>query len=312
MNKCYFCYEPTSLDLSYHAKCCKKFFGTAQLPELDLDEEILSELARETVNNRIAITGVQPKLSVNLETIKSKNRLTIVGLLGNYILKPQSPKRPAMPEVEDLTMHLAQHFKINTCDHALIPTTNGEMAYIAKRFDRVNGKKIHVEDLCQVGGFQTEQKYDSSYERCGKLIATYATNTQLEVINYFELLVFSFLSGNNDMHMKNFSLLHSGNDNKISLSPAYDLINAKLINPKDQGDTALLLNERKKKISFKDFEKLSASLGIRENVVTRIIKKFSVATPSVNLLIEKSFLNENHKSEYKKFWAERLERLNNV
>ena len=153
-----------------------------------------------------------------------------------------------MPDVEDLTIHLAGHFKIHTCDHALIPTTKGEMAYLTKRFDRVNGKKVHVEDLCQVSGFQTEQKYDSSYERCGKLIATYATNAQLEVINYLDLLVICFLSGNNDMHMKNFSLLHAGNDKKISLSPAYDLINAKLINPKDQEDTALLLNGRKKKL----------------------------------------------------------------
>lgn len=112
--------------------------------------------------------------------------------------------------------------------------------------------------------------------------------------------------------MKNFSLLHSGNDDKIGLSPAYDLINSTLINPKDQEDTALLLNGRKKKLGFNDFEKLSASLGIRENVVTRIIKKFSAATPSVNLQIEKSFLSEAHKSDYKKLWAGRLERLNNV
>lgn len=312
MNKCYFCYSTTDSDLRYHTKCCKKFFGTTQLPELSLNEKLLSELARETVNKRIAITGVQPKLSVNLENVKNKNRLTIVGLWGNYILKPQSSAHPAMPEIEDLTMHLAQYFKIHTCDHALIPTSSGEMVYLAKRFDRFNGSKIHVEDFCQVGGFQTEQKYDSSYERCGKLITTYTTHAQLEVINYFEILVFSFLSGNNDMHMKNFSFIYSNDADKISLSPAYDFINAKLINPKDDEDTALLLNGRKKNISHKDFEKLSVSLGIREKVFARIINKFNAATPSVNVMIDNSFLSEAHKSGYKGLWAAQLERLNKL
>ncbi|MFC3199893.1 HipA domain-containing protein [Parapedobacter deserti] len=166
-------------------------------------------MARITVNERLAVTGVQPKLSLSLEGERGNKRLTLVGLWGDYILKPQSSDFPAMPGVEDLTMHLAKLFKIETAEHALIQTSSGELAYITKRFDRVKGKKVHVEDLCQLSELLTEQKYKSSYERAGKIIKQYATNSGLDVIKYFRMVLFCFLTGNNDMHLKNFSLMHT-------------------------------------------------------------------------------------------------------
>jgi serine/threonine-protein kinase HipA len=306
MAKCLFCYQPLEEE-RYHKKCCKKFFGYDTIPELILDQELLTKLAKETVNKRIALTGVQPKLSIDVENIAGTKRLTIVGLWGKYILKPQNREILQMPEVEDLTMHLANIFGIKTCDHCLIPTSNGDLVYLAKRFDRVGNVKIHMEDFCQLGEFQTEQKYDSSYERCGKLIHAYCTNNKLDIINYFELLLFSFLSGNSDMHMKNFSVMHL--DNGIALSPAYDLINSDLIFPKDKEDMALLLNGRKSKIKLKDFQMLSEVLGIGENVFDRILKKFTSATDQVFHLIEQSFLSESYKETYKMIWINRLKRL---
>ncbi|RZM01663.1 MAG: type II toxin-antitoxin system HipA family toxin, partial [Pedobacter sp.] len=298
MGNCLFCYKALEPGLTYHGKCCKKFFGTDKLPELALNKAMLTELAEETVNKRIAVTGVQPKLSLNLENNKDGNRLTIVGLWGRYILKPQNTELAAMPEVEDLTMHLAELFKISTCQHALLPITDGSLAYIAKRFDREGNTKIHMEDFCQLGGFQTEQKYDSSYERCGKLISTYCTNKGLDLLNYYELLVFSFLSGNSDMHMKNFSILYQGDE--IVLSPAYDLINSALVFPKDKDDMAMMLSGRKSKITLKDFENLSKSLGLSEKVFQRVIAKYTGSQDKVFSLIDQSFLSQEYKANYKK------------
>lgn len=286
-------------------------FGITELPTLTLNEQLLNNLARATVNQRIAVTGVQPKLSVELEHAEGKNRrLTIVGLWGNYILKPQNVQYAQMPEVEDLTMHLAGLFKLNTCDHCLLRASDGHFVYLAKRFDRNKNKKIHMEDFCQLGLFQTEQKYNSSYERCGKLIRQYCSNSGLDVINYFELLIFCFLSGNNDMHMKNFSVLHIKNE--IRLSPAYDLINSNLINPKDKEDVAMTLNGKKKELQRKDFEMLAATLKISEITVKRVLEKYQSSTAEVFMLIDQSFLNDDYKNRYKKIWTDKMNRLFNL
>lgn len=305
MANCFFCYKPVD-EGKYHQKCCKRFFGVLNVPELKLDKKLLEALAEETVNKRIAITGVQPKLSLNLEKTGNSSRLTLVGLWGKYILKPQNDNIKLMPEVEDLTMHLASLFKISTCEHALIPLSESYV-YLAKRFDRKGKTKIHVEDFCQLGGFQTEQKYDSSYERCGKLINTYCSNKGLDVLNYFELLVFCFLSGNSDMHMKNFSILYSGKE--ILLSPAYDLINSNLVFPQDKDDTALLLDGRKSNINRKHFKNLAQALNISETVFERVIKVFTGKDQQVFELIEASFLTEEMKADYKTIWNERKKRL---
>lgn len=307
MSNCLFCYKPVEGKSIYHARCCKKFFGIEILPELKLDKELLNKLAEETVNKRIAITGVQPKLSLDLENMNPGKRLTIVGLWGKFILKPQNTELAAMPETEDLTMHLAELFKIRTCEHCLIPISDNNLAYVAKRFDRKGNTKIHMEDFCQLGGFQTEQKYDSSYERCGKLISLYCTNKGLDVLNYFELLVFSFLSGNSDMHMKNFAVLYLGEE--IVLSPAYDLINSALVFPKDKDDTAMLLGGRKKNIKLKDFENLAGSLGLGEKVFMRVLTKFTGNRDKVFDLIDRSFLSDEYKKKYKEIWLDRTGRL---
>jgi len=309
MGNCLFCYKTLETGLTYHAKCSKKFFGTETIPELMLDKAMLERLAEETVNKRIAVTGVQPKLSLDIESKIDGKRLTIVGLWGRYILKPQNIEFESMPEIEDLTMHLAQMFKINTCQHALVPIADGGLAYIAKRFDREGDSKIHMEDFCQLGGFLTEQKYDGSYDRCGKLISTYCTNKGLDLVTYYELLIFSFLSGNSDMHMKNFSILYRGNE--IVLSPAYDLINSALIFPKDKEDMALLLSGRKTKIRLKDFENLAQSLGLSEKVFRRVIYKYTGSQKETFALIDRSFLSEQNKAQYKNIWLERGSRLLN-
>ena len=247
MANCWFCYQDAGTS-SYHERCSKRFFGTTKVPELELNNKLLKSLADQTINERIAMTGVQPKLSVTLEKKKEQNRLTIVGLWGEYILKPQHPDFPEMPQSEDLTMHLASVFKMPTCDHTLMEASDGSLVYLAKRFDRVKGQKVHVEDFCQLSEFLTESKYKGSYEKIGKLILKYCTQTGFDALTYFELVLFSYLTGNNDMHLKNFSVLHT--DQGVNLSPAYDLLNVNLVNPQDDEELALTLNGKKKKIKL--------------------------------------------------------------
>ncbi|MFA4977620.1 MAG: HipA domain-containing protein [Sphingobacterium sp.] len=295
MANCLFCYEPVETG-EYHTACSRVFFGTTQVPYLELDQEKLKKLGEVTVAERLAITGVQPKISLSLNGEKGNKRLTLVGLWGDYILKPQSKEYLLMPEVEDLTMHLAALFKIETAKHALIRTSTGELAYITKRFDRKKGKKIHVEDLCQLSQLLTEQKYNSSYERVGKIIKQFASNTGLDAIKYFRLVLFSFLTGNNDMHLKNFSLMHTNHG--VLLSPAYDLINVNLIYPKDKEDMALTLGGRKRKIKRSDFNQLAQSLGISELVRNNIYKDFRKNADKVKELIDHSFLTDDFKEKY--------------
>jgi len=303
MNNCWFCYKDAG-DAQYHPACAKKFFGTPEVPTLQLDDVLIESLAKQTVNQRIAVTGVQPKLSLTLQKEKGHSRLTIVGLWGEFILKPQHHGYPMMPETEDLTMHLAELFKIPVCEHTLLQASNGSMVYIARRFDRVESKKIHIEDLCQLSEFLTENKYKSSYEKAGKLVAQYCYKG-LDLLSYFELVLFSYLCGNNDMHLKNFSLMHQPEG--IVLSPAYDLLNVNLLNPKDEEELALTLNGKKAKLKLTDFKALAENLRINEKVYYNSFKFFSSKNEEVMGLIDRSFLDRKMKTGYKEIWMKKQE-----
>ena len=302
MSNCLICYKDAG-DQRYHPKCAKLFFGIETMPELTLNKQLLKELAEQTINQRISVTGVQPKLSVSLEKTKGTNRLTIVNLWGEYILKPQHDQLLAMPETEDLTMHLAESFGISVCDHTLLHASDDNLVYIARRFDRINEKKIHMEDFCQLSEFLTENKYKGSYERAGKLILQHCTNTGLDALKYFELLLFCYLTGNNDMHLKNFSLLYL--EDSIVLSPAYDLLNVNLVFPKDTEETALLLGGKKKNIKLKDFEALGELLRIPVKVRGNSYDKFKSSDKNVQQFINASFLNDNAKETYWRIWTQK-------
>jgi len=301
MNNCWFCYKDAG-DAQYHPACAKKFFGTPEVPTLQLDDALIESLAKQTVNQRISFTGVQPKLSLTLQSEKGHSRLTIVGLWGEFILKPQHQDYPMMPETEGLTMHLAGLFKIPVCDHTLLQASNGSMVYIARRFDRAEGKKIHIEDLCQLSEFLTENKYKSSYEKAGKLVAQYCQKG-LDLLAYFELVLFSYLCGNNDMHLKNFSLMHQPEG--IVLSPAYDLLNVNLLNPKDKEALALTLNGKKAGIKLTDFITLAENLRINEKAYHNSFKLFNNKNKEVMDLIDRSFLNKKMKQGYKDIWMKK-------
>ena len=245
--------------------CSRKFFGTQTPPKIDFDLQDIEKLAIKVLGKSISVTGVQQKLSLDTEGKKGKERLTIVGLWGNYIFKPPSEKFPEMPEIEDLTMHLASFVKMQTAEHSLIRLKSGELGYISKRFDRTKKKKLHQEDMAQLTGNLTERKYNSSMEKIGKAILQYSEYSGNDVIRLFELTLFSFITGNSDMHLKSFSLLRN-EDDEIMLSPAYDLLSTKLLIPLDKEEGNLLAELIVKKIiSGKSyFDKFAEKLNINK------------------------------------------------
>lgn len=311
-NICLYCYktidstdlETTAGKEGYHPKCSKKFYGKSTPPVLDFTQDQILQLAEQVIKSQKTVTGVQPKLSLGLnDVIDVPERFTIVGLWGEYILKPQTELYSNLPEIEDLTMHLAEISKIKTVQHSLIKLKSGQLAYITKRIDRNNGQKLHMEDMCQLTERLTEHKYKGSYEQIAKAIKKYTANPGLDVTDYYELVLFCFLTGNNDMHLKNFSLLKRSLD--YDLCPAYDLVASELVVEGDDENLALNLNGKKKKIKRKDFEIAMIGGGLDQKVIENIFKRYKILLPKWNKLIHESFLSDSMKSEYKKLIAQK-------
>lgn len=307
MKKCLFCYKPLDEnEIDFHTSCSKKMFGTATPPILDFDQEEIEKLAKKIIVKSIAITGVQSKLSLQLEkNIKETPRLTIVGLYGDFILKPQSEQYAELPQNEDLTMHLAELIKIKTAKHTLIRMKTGELAYITQRFDRQNGQKIAVEDLCQLSENLTEHKYRSSIEKVGKIVHQFTENKGFEIQKLFELVLFCYFTGNADMHLKNFSLIEN-TSGEYQLSPAYDLLNTKLVITEDSEESALTINGRKNKLKRSDFNALAENFGIGEKALQSIYKRFQKAQPQWIECIQNSFLSSEMKQQYCVFIQEKM------
>ncbi len=305
-----YCYKPLKEgEKNFHPACLKKFFGTANTPELNYTTEQLDELAQKVIQDQTSLTGVQPKLSLHLQEHEGSKRLTIVGLWGNYICKPQTTQYSMLPEIEDLTMHLAELARISVVPHTLMRMADNSMCYLTRRIDRTSkGKKIAMEDMCQLTERQTEYKYKSSYERIGKAILEYSTVPQMDIVNFFEIILFSWLTGNNDMHLKNFSL-YEPKEETIRLTPAYDLINAAIINYKDDEELALTLNGKKKNIKKQDFYTFANSLGIETVIVDKIIHKYVKLNQKFADFIDNSFVSTELAEAYKNYINNKINTL---
>jgi len=310
MKKCLYCYLPLKEnEIDFHTVCSKRIFGTEAPPEINFSLTDITELAIKILGRSVSVSGVQPKLSLGLsKEKKGKNRLTIVGLWGNYILKPPFERFPEMPEVEDLTMRLAETAGIKTAEHSLVRLKSGELAYISKRFDRKKSNKLHLEDMAQITEMLTERKYSGSMEKVGKAILKYSDYPGNDAIRFFELTLFCFITGNADMHLKNFSLL-TNEEYEITLSPAYDLLSTKLLMPEDKEELAITLNGKKNNLRKKDFELFAEKLGINEKVKISVYKKFFSSIEIFKEIIDRSFLKEETKLLYIELISERVRRL---
>lgn len=309
MCKCLYCYK--KLDegqKDFHPQCARKFFGTRMTPLLEYRHEDIDKLAEQIIRAQTSLTGVQPKLSLNLNRHEGSNRLTIVGLWGEYIFKPQTENYPQLPENEDLTMHLAEAAKISVVPHSLIRLADGRLGYITKRIDRTSeGELIDMEDMCQLTLHPTEYKYKGSYEQIAKTIVKYSDTPKLDLVNYMQLLLFCFVTGNNDMHLKNFSLYSP--QNGYHLTPAYDLINVAIANPKDTEEMALTLSGRKSKLSLDDFQQAALTMGLDVKLIPRLVNNMHKALPKWQEWIQCSFLSDEMKNQYLQLINSRLQRL---
>jgi serine/threonine-protein kinase HipA len=312
-NKCLYCYESLDQEDDFHKKCSQEFFGTPTPPKIPYSLDQMVELAKNVVERSIAVPGVQAKLSMSLikETRENADtRLTVVGTLGgNYIFKPPSEKYPEMPQNEHVTMRIAEAFNIQVVPSSLIRLASGELSYITKRIDRTeNGEKIHMLDMFQIT--EAFDKYISSMEKVGKALHSYSENTLLDKIFFFELSLFCFLTGNNDMHLKNFSMIKSASG--WVLAPAYDLLNVAIVLPEDKEETALTLEGKKKKIKSENFIKLGKGLYLTDKQIESVFKRMIKNKLGAIEWVDGSFLSDNMKTAYKEILESRYIQLDMI
>lgn len=314
MSKCLYCYQ--ELDegqVDFHPSCARKFFGNDTPPILPYTRDNMTELAKQVIRTSTSVTGVQAKMSLDVNR-GSKNepaRFTIVGLWGKYIFKPQSAKYPNLPELEDLTMKMAEIAHIRTARHTLIRLADGELGYLTLRMDRGRkGEKISMLDMCQLTNRLTEHKYYGTYQQLAETIKKYSSAPMLEVQRFWEIVLFSWMTGNSDMHCKNFSLIDSGNGEYV-LSPAYDLLAVLLADPQDPEEMAMSFSLGGKKNGFNRNTFMSAftQSGIPATVADRMINRMAGYLPDWKKLISHSFLSEKMQIAYCSLLDKRREAL---
>lgn len=296
MNICPITYQPCG-DKKYSDKGLKLLSrNLTQLKDLPLtQEEQLREAAIRA--DKMAIQGVQPKLSAKLNV--KDEVFDIVDRGGEYILKPQNNFYPELPENESLTMKLAELIGIEVPLNGMIYSADGKFTYFIKRFDRYGrNKKLSVEDFAQLAGKSRETKYDYSMEKLVTLIDTFCTFPAIEKVKLFRLTIYNFLIGNEDMHLKNFSLITR--DNKVELSPAYDLLNTTIVVPRTQEEIALPISGKKRNLTAKVLINYFGKerMKLNDTIISQVLNKINLELSNWEKLITVSFLSNEMKEKY--------------
>lgn len=303
----------------WHASCLRRFFGTSSLPELDVSEEVLTRIAVESTSKGFTVPGVQKKMSLHLTKGADHPRLTLVDYPTGFILKPQTKEYEALPEAEYLVMQMARISGIATVPFALIKTQGkaADKAYITRRIDRAlsSGKQpnlqlLAMEDFCQLAQRLTEDKYRGSYERCAKIIAQFSDRPGLDLSELFMRVVFSFIVGNSDMHLKNFSLIETAAcSQRYVLSAAYDMLPVNVILPDDDEQMALTLNGKKRNLRRNDFLKFAQSSDISSEAAAKMIRKLVSLYPRYLAMCQESYLPSKLKERFCTVMEERIAAL---
>lgn len=305
-------------------RCKKELFGGKNVSSiLNFSRPQFNELKLER-SQKLSISGVQIKHSLKLEN----SELIMTEKGGEYILKPipsgSFQYLNQTPANEHVTMQIAsQVFKIETAKNTLIKFSDGELAYIVKRFDlKPDGTKYLQEDFAQIAqkteeNSGTNYKYDFSYEEIAGLMKKIVAAYPVEVEKYFRLVLFNYLICNGDAHLKNFSLYRNDEFGDYLLTPAYDLLNTSIHVP-NESDTALELfkdgfmaesYKAGSKSTTDDFFEFGKRIGMRDSRVENTLKEFSEKYDRIKLLIEKSYLNDEMKSLYLTNVQNRMERI---
>lgn len=272
------------------------------------DEEI-NDMAKRLVSSRVSVCGVQPKLSVHLERGDDGSpRVTLVGFEGCYILKLPTKEYPQIVESEFTAMTLARKCGIKTADFFLADMSGGRRAYVTRRMDRVPAMR-HMEDFCQLTERLTERKYFGSYEQIAKKIRLYSSAGGADAVRFFEIVLFSFLTGNSDMHLKNFSLVRE-DDGRWHLADAYDLLPVKLLMPEDSEDMALTLNGRKAKIDGADILTFAKTIGLNERQTAHAVSRISDSLEAnIDDVLRESPLSDEFAANFKRLVLAKLGKI---
>jgi len=304
MNRCPITYEPCGT-AKYSKKGLKMI--AAKLTGLNDLPYTASELRREAANRakKLSIQGVQPKLSANISVVEQEFK--VVDQFGTYIIKPQNDIFPELPENEDLTMRMAMFLGINVPFHGMVYGKDGSLSYFIKRFDRYGkGKKYATEDFAQLTGNTRDTKYRFSMEKLVPVIEEFCTFPVVEKVEFFKRIVFCFVTGNEDMHLKNFSLITK--NGKTTLAPAYDLLNSSIAIKSPEEEIALTLKGKKSNLKASDFTDYYAKerLQLNEKTIETILQDMFQAKEKWEELISVSFLSDDMKEKYSKILEHRL------
>ncbi len=281
-------------------KLIREMFNSSELPIIEFSLQDVSRKAQQ-LTGKLSISGVQPKLSMKVD--RKNNSLISVAEGGEYILKPQNQAFPNIPENEQCCMDIAAEFGIDVPPHCLLPLKDGSLAYIVKRFDRKSGMKIHQEEFFQI--LAPGDKYKGSVEQIGRKLKEISTAPGYDVQLFFERVVFNFIVGNGDAHLKNYSIAYKDNET-IRLTPAYDIVCSKLALP-DKEDSALAVNGKKDHLKREDFDKLGDYLNIPIKIR---YDKFKNCLNSMKTIIKDSEIKEDAREQFTYIIKERLSRMN--
>ena len=306
MSRCLCCQKGTDGEGRYHPRCLNKLFGVSWIPKVpfgigDMPAEISKSGAK------MSISGVQIKASVKLD--REKQEIIMVQTGGTHVLKAEPNEYPELPQNENCCMNIAQYLGMDVPPHGLFLMADGKLCYVIKRFDRLdNGEKIHKESIAQILSIKTEDKYKGSLENVGKTIQKNAKNVGLDLINFFERVLLSFLTGNGDMHLKNWALITLPNG-EMHLAPCYDFVCSKIHIPNEE-DFALTINGRKNKIRKRDFVALGMSLKIEPRAIENALDRFKDARDTILEAVgyselsaeRKKILDEVIRARYERLW----------
>ncbi len=304
MSECLCCAKPLkNNDVNgWHESCIKRFFGVKTMPVINLDKNVLESIAEKNVHQGFTVPGVQKKISLHLSVEGKDNRLTLVDYPTGYILKPQVEEYDSLPELEWVSMRMASAIGISTVPNALVKLGE-EYAYICKRIDRVfektGVKKLAMEDFCQLDFRTTADKYRGSYERCAKIIQKYSSRSGFDLSELFMRVLFSYLIGNSDMHLKNLSMIERDVSSGVYvLSPAYDLLAVQVVLTEDEEEFALTLNEKKKNVTKNDFYVFGEHCGLGRIACQKMMKKVVSYEDMFVQMIENSVLKKELQEKF--------------
>lgn len=288
-------------DKFYHPLCLRKLFDSAVVPKINFAYSDIPAEAQKLIG-KMSISGVQPKLSVAIK----KRVLEVAAAGGTHILKPTPEAFPFLSENENLCMNMAQDMGHEIPPHGLLKMKGGRLAYIVRRFDRSReSEKIHVEDFAQL--LEKTDKYDGSVEQIGKFLKWNSSVPFVDTQKLFARVLFCFLIGNGDAHLKNFAMIQTTSGYR--LSPAYDMVSSRLVMPSETHEMAIAINGRKNRIDKRDFESLADYLEINDKQRHRIFESIRAMETRIGALIGSSFLSQTMQKTLASLFKERFHRL---